>query len=331
MSDTEATRGINAVCGLARNHRATILELQTEIAALRARVAELEPILQHVQGSLVDAGLPSGPADVSASVERLCAEVDAEKARYQAMVERVIAASGVEVPVNGLTAVEAVEHLRAQVKAHERAYQEGHPDPCTLGPLCPYCEIAALRARCERLKTAVARMHRHSYESRWHSRYQGSMRALSAIMAEHTALRAKLEAAESHRDGLYRVMRALAEDDRPRLATVDERIQANVDAVVVKRIELETKVNRLERVVLPAREVREALAALMRAVCDQSGNRNANIITQWEAEMGVLGIEPGFGKRIDEALAALDAKPAARLAEIEQAQWDRVHWGGEEP
>jgi hypothetical protein len=27
----------------------------------------------------------------------------------------------------------------------EIASQEGHPSPCTLGPLCPYCEIERLR------------------------------------------------------------------------------------------------------------------------------------------------------------------------------------------
>ncbi len=31
--------------------------------------------------------------------------------------------------------------LRGRVEAHERAYQEGHPSPCTLGSYCPYCEI----------------------------------------------------------------------------------------------------------------------------------------------------------------------------------------------
>lgn len=46
----------------------------------------------------------------------------------------------------------------------------------------------------------------------------------------------RIENAEAHRDGLYRMMQALAEDDRPRLSAVDERIQADVDAIVVERI-----------------------------------------------------------------------------------------------
>ena len=35
--------------------------------------------------------------------------------------------------------------LRAQVAAWEDASQCGHPNPCTLGPLCPYCEIGRLK------------------------------------------------------------------------------------------------------------------------------------------------------------------------------------------
>lgn len=46
---------------------------------------------------------------------------------------------------------------KARAEAWERASQEGHPDPCTLGPLCPYCEIARLRAEVERLKIEAVR------------------------------------------------------------------------------------------------------------------------------------------------------------------------------
>lgn len=36
--------------------------------------------------------------------------------------------------------------LRAAIQSWEDSAQQGHPSPCTLGPLCPYCEIERLRA-----------------------------------------------------------------------------------------------------------------------------------------------------------------------------------------
>ncbi len=219
-------------------------------------------------------------------------------------------------------AMETIADLREQIKEHEKlgeerlifislfcethyeeigadAEEEAEEQPC------PYCEIDRLRAENERLMEEV--------ESG--GAVLSQVEHLEIVAAgkdeEITRLRAKLEAAESHRDGLYRVMRALAEDDRPRLATVDERIQANVDAVVVKRIELETKVERLEGVVEAARKLQA-----------------------WVYGLPYLGSKDDRDdvNAFDEALAALDAVPAAaRLAETEQQQWDRVHWGGEKP
>lgn len=50
--------------------------------------------------------------------------------------------------------------------------------------------------------------------------------------------REELVGLRGHRDGLYKVFHALAEDDRPKLAQVDEMIQMDVDAIVDLRIEL---------------------------------------------------------------------------------------------
>ena len=41
-------------------------------------------------------------------------------------------------------------------------------------------------------------------------------------------------------------MQALAEDDRPALTTVDERIQADVDTIVAERISLHARVAEME-------------------------------------------------------------------------------------
>lgn len=36
------------------------------------------------------------------------------------------------------------KELEAALSRWEQIAQEGHPDPCTLGPMCPYCEIERL-------------------------------------------------------------------------------------------------------------------------------------------------------------------------------------------
>ncbi len=41
--------------------------------------------------------------------------------------------------------VAEVERLRNALDEHLRSEQQGHTDPCTYGPLCPYCEIERLR------------------------------------------------------------------------------------------------------------------------------------------------------------------------------------------
>jgi hypothetical protein len=45
-----------------------------------------------------------------------------------------------------------IERLRKIIVDWENAAQCGHPSPCTLGPLCPYCEIERLRAELAELK-----------------------------------------------------------------------------------------------------------------------------------------------------------------------------------
>lgn len=37
------------------------------------------------------------------------------------------------------------DRLREELAAWTQAAMDGHPSPCTLGPLCPYCEINRLR------------------------------------------------------------------------------------------------------------------------------------------------------------------------------------------
>lgn len=46
---------------------------------------------------------------------------------------------------------------RAALAQWQNASQCGHPDPCTLGPLCPYCEIGRLRATLAEAQRDAAR------------------------------------------------------------------------------------------------------------------------------------------------------------------------------
>lgn len=46
-----------------------------------------------------------------------------------------------------LEAIAEIESLRSRLAEWESAAQNGHPSPCTLGPLCPYCEIDRVKAR----------------------------------------------------------------------------------------------------------------------------------------------------------------------------------------
>jgi hypothetical protein len=48
-----------------------------------------------------------------------------------------------------------IADLESENAGLKAASQQGHPSPCTLGPLCPYCEIDALRANLENGKTVI--------------------------------------------------------------------------------------------------------------------------------------------------------------------------------
>lgn len=48
--------------------------------------------------------------------------------------------------------------LEAKLSKYERAATEGHPDPCDLGPLCPYCRIDDLTAELARVKAESLRV-----------------------------------------------------------------------------------------------------------------------------------------------------------------------------
>lgn len=59
-------------------------------------------------------------------------------------------------------ALAELDRLRAELAAWQDASQCGHPNPCTLGPLCPWCEIARLRALLTRVLPCLEQHWPHS-------------------------------------------------------------------------------------------------------------------------------------------------------------------------
>jgi hypothetical protein len=51
-----------------------------------------------------------------------------------------------------------VAMLSDELAVWKNASQYGHPDPCTLGPLCPYCEIERLRNDVDQAKATIYNM-----------------------------------------------------------------------------------------------------------------------------------------------------------------------------
>lgn len=49
-----------------------------------------------------------------------------------------------------------ISQLEAQLGEREAVAQNGHPNPCDLGPMCPYCEIERQKARAESAEQALA-------------------------------------------------------------------------------------------------------------------------------------------------------------------------------
>ena len=48
-----------------------------------------------------------------------------------------------------------VDAVRAKLADWEVAAQQGHPSPCTLGTLCPYCEIDRLRGKLDDVRMGI--------------------------------------------------------------------------------------------------------------------------------------------------------------------------------
>jgi predicted RNase H-like nuclease (RuvC/YqgF family) len=57
-----------------------------------------------------------------------------------------------------------IEQLRTELAKWQHAADEGHPQPCTLGANCPYCEIERLRDKLVRVITIVE-WHRNDYNT----------------------------------------------------------------------------------------------------------------------------------------------------------------------
>jgi hypothetical protein len=60
----------------------------------------------------------------------------------------------------GWMSPEEVKGMRAKLQAWEDSAQQGHPSPCTLGSLCPYCEIDRQRYHISQLANQAAELER---------------------------------------------------------------------------------------------------------------------------------------------------------------------------
>lgn len=174
---------------LAVREAASLLERDgAELARLRERIAELErgEILtdKELMSAIITAvmsGVQSDRDDALRKVQRHIIRVEKDlddletqcehMADYRALAEQRVVELGAEVKRlieqrdGPLYRCPQCDHLRlelgearaalARAEAWERASQEGHPDPCTLGPLCPYCEIVRLQARVEAAERAA--------------------------------------------------------------------------------------------------------------------------------------------------------------------------------
>lgn len=57
------------------------------------------------------------------------------------------------------SAATEIERLRLAITAWEGSAQHGHPSPCNMGPLCPYCEIHRLRAERDEARETAREMY----------------------------------------------------------------------------------------------------------------------------------------------------------------------------
>lgn len=99
-------------------------------------------------------------AELEAEIARLCAEVERLTAEQDAVSAAIGTNEYMDPPDGGnVSLAEQVRRMRdallARAEAWERAAQGEHPSPCTLGPLCPYCEIDRLQARVEAAERAA--------------------------------------------------------------------------------------------------------------------------------------------------------------------------------
>jgi len=150
-------------------------------------------------------------------LERDGVEIARLRAYIQEMVEKAAAKSldGYrELGARAAAAENELDAARAALAQWQDASQCGHPDPCSLGPLCPYCEIGRLRAALadEQSHTAFLSdaLNRHARATDEHCKDCCCARSWAALgitgytgksIPEHIeALRAALAEAQKARD-----------------------------------------------------------------------------------------------------------------------------------
>lgn len=151
---------------------------------------------------------------------------------------------------------EARQEDRAEIerlRQWERASQEGHPSPCTMGPLCPYCEI-------ERLRSGVISWTAMAGEQR--ARAEAAEAKLAEAQQRVAELRKLSETQERVRERWEAKLRATEAE----LAAAREEARAEQEGTLALRVELgarddETFSNFVRRLAIQSSTWREDLKA----------------------------------------------------------------------
>lgn len=91
-----------------------------------------------------------------------------------------------------------IARLRAALDAHWRAEQQGHTDPCTYGPLCPWCELEHQQAVVEAARAKCGSLIQEAH-SQWQDATIGFRLALAAQKAAAEEILRELERGEVDR------------------------------------------------------------------------------------------------------------------------------------
>ena len=180
---------------------ALLTPMADEIESLRSWLADAEREARVLVVAMADQfGAPDNwkplpdAAGMITQISNMVAGLRDERALLVTRAENAEAALAYAVSTGDECAIE-VEALRKRLAAWETAAHRGHPSPCTLGPLCPYCEIESLRSRlaeaCDELRNIA-----NAQPSKWEPDMADQFQSWAQSRARHTLARIDAHLAE---------------------------------------------------------------------------------------------------------------------------------------